>query len=558
MQNKKNYLFLSFKLSDFHPSQTLFFLKNMLVLITESKTITKVFGKILMVIGIVFFSFCKGPDKPDSLPTIQEEPMKTKEELTRTLNSANWQDRSLALVEIAKIKDTNFLPEIRSLLKNDPNPAVRASAALALADLQDKNSTKDIVNLFKDKDITPDIVLDSLTRMKDSSAANAIIPYLDSDNHTYRLLAVEALSTIGTNSSSDTIISMATKNKDFEKAKTYAMVIGKLKLAKGESILLQIAENSEPSPTLAAAYLGLGRIKSKKAIPILTKAIGSDFEKGRENSSFALKEIGDTSANPLLIEYLKNKNREIQFSAADVLSNLFDTKTADRILQFLDSNDKSVFAPSAFVLGKYKYESARKKIESITKDKSNPDREILAQSLGWLQNKESIPLLKEILQEKDGEGRYGAAWSLGMLNAEEAVELLEEAANGKDNKLTRIAIESLGQIRSPKSLNFLAKKVESNKELSAVLLAAIASIPGEESANILDKYALSSEIIIQKAALQAILQRKDKVNTKVLIQILESSKNADITSEAQLALKAISGQNFSTKNEWINWYKKNQ
>lgn len=507
---------------------------------------------------IIFHSYCKGPDKPDSLPTIQEEPMKTKEELSRNLNSVQWYERSQAVVEIAKTKDVSFLPEIRLLLKTDANPAVRGSCALALAEFQDKSSTQEIIGLFKDKEVTADIVLDALTRMKDPIAANSIIPYLDSDNHTYRLLAVEALASMGVVTGGDKIISMANANQDFEKAKTYAMAIGKLKLTKGEGVLLRLAETSEASPTLAASYLALGRIKSKKAIPVLAKAIGSDFEKGRENSAFALKEIGDTSANPLLIEYLKNKNREIQFTAAEVIANLFDLKTAETLSKLLESSDKSIFAPSAFVLGRYKYEPARKKIESLVADKTNPDREILAQSLGWLQNKESIPLLIAILQEKEGEGRYGAAWSLGMLNAESATEILESVANGKDNKLTRIAIESLGQIRSPKSLGFLTKKVESNKELASVLLASIASIPGEESTKILDKYALSSEIIIQKAALQAILQRKDKANTKVLVQILESSKNADITSEAQLALKAISGQNFSTRNEWINWYKKSQ
>ncbi|MBP7284715.1 MAG: HEAT repeat domain-containing protein, partial [Leptospiraceae bacterium] len=133
---------------------------------------------------------------------------------------------------------------------------------------------------------------------------------------------------------------------------------------------------------------------------------------------------------------------------------------------------------------------------------------------------------------------------------------LQEAASSKDNKLVRISIESLGQIRSPKSLNFLSKKVESNKELSSVLLASIASIPGEEAVRILDKYALSDDTIIQKAALQAILQRKDKANVHVLIQILEANKSSEINSSAQLALKAISGENFSSKNEWINWYNK--
>jgi HEAT repeat protein len=275
---------------------------------------------IILFLLLISYSYCKGPDKPDSLPVIQEEPMKTKEELTRDLKSANFYERSQAIVEIAKTKDKSFLPDIRNLLKKDSNPAVKGSAAIALGEFGDTTSTPDIINLFKDKDISTDTVLDALTRMKDPTAVNSIIPYLDSNEHTYRLLAVEALATIGSTSGGDKIISMASSNKDFEKAKTYAMVIGKLKLTKGESVLLQLAETSEPSPTLAATYLALGRIKSKNAIPILAKAIGKEFDKGRENSIISLKEIGAPSANPYLMDYLKNKNKEIQFAAADAMS----------------------------------------------------------------------------------------------------------------------------------------------------------------------------------------------------------------------------------------------
>ena len=512
--------------------------------------------KYIFLVLLAFISYCKGPDKPDSLPVIKEEPMKTKEELSQNLKSPNFYERSQALVEIAKTKDKSFLPEIRILLKKDPNPAVKGSAALALGDFGDTVSTPDIVNLFKDKDISTDTVLDALTRMKDPTAVNSIIPYLDSNDHSYRLLAVDALSQIGSTSGGDKIISMASSNKDFEKAKTYAMVIGKLKLTKGESVLLQLADTAEPSPTLAATYLALGRIKSKKSIPVLAKAIGKDFEKGRENSILSLKEIGDPSANPYLIDYIKNKNKDIQFAAADAMSALFDSKTAESVAKFLETSDKSLFAPSAYILGRYKHEPSRKKLEALAIDKSNPDREILAESLGWLQNKESIPVLIEILKEKSGEGRYGAAWSLGMLNAEEAVDLLQEAANSSDNKLSRIAIESLGQIHSPKSLGFLAAKVESNKELSSVLLSSIASIPTEEAAKTLDKFALSTESIIQKAALQAILQRKDKANIPTLIKVIETNQNSETISSASLALKAITGENFSSKNEWLNWYTK--
>lgn len=512
---------------------------------------------LIKIIPILFLLLtCKGPDKPDTLPTIKEPPMKTKEELKRDLSSANFYDRSQALVEIGKLKDKEFIPEIKKLLKKDVNPAVRGSAAIALGELEDKSSTGDIIELFKDKEISTDVVLDALTRMKDPVSTNSIIPLLDSNEHTIRLLTVEALSQIGSTSGSDKIISMASANKDLEKAKTYAMVIGKLKLTKGEAVLLQLAETAEPSPTLAATYLALGRIKSKKAIPILARAIGKDFDKGRENSILSLKEIGDTSANPLLIDYLKNKNKEIQIGAADVMSTLYDLKTAEAVSKLLESSDKSVFAPSAFVLGRYKYEPSRKRIEAVAVDPTNSDREVIAQALGWMQNKESIPVLKQILQEKDGEGRYGAAWSLGMLNAEDAIDLLQEAANSRDNKLSRIAIESLGQIHSPKSLTFLTNKLESNKDLSASLLSSIASIPGTEAAHVLDKYALSSEPVVQRSALQAILQRKDKENIPVLIKLLEGNTSGDTINFAQLALKGITGESFSTRNEWVNWYNK--
>jgi len=190
--------------------------------------------------------------------------MKTKEEIKRDLKSTNFYERSQALVEIGKLKEKEFIPEIKQLLKKDPNPAVRGSAALCLAELEDKSSTLDIIDLFKDKDISTDVVLDALTRMKDPQAIPSIIPVLDSSDHTHRLLAVEALTQIGSTNGTDKIITMASANKDIEKAKTYAMVIGKLKLVKGENILLQLADTTEASPTLAATYLALGRIKSKK------------------------------------------------------------------------------------------------------------------------------------------------------------------------------------------------------------------------------------------------------------------------------------------------------
>lgn len=511
-------------------------------------------SKLFYILFVVLF-FCKGPDRPANLPTPEEPRLRTKEEITKDLDSSNWSDRSQAIVDVSRIADKSFLPKLRELLKSDPNPAVRGSAAIALGDLQDRTSTSAIINMFqKDKDVTTDIILDALTRMKDPAAVSSIADILDSENGTYRLLAVEALVNIGSKNGSGKILSLANANKDEEKAKTYAMVIGKLKLVEGEEYLLDLAEKTPASPTLAASYLALGRIQSKRAVPLLAKAIGQNFPKGRENAVEALKEIGDPAANTEVIGYLTNKEREIQFYAADVIGTYPDKQTSEKVLTIISSGNKSVYGPCAFILGRHKYEKARPKLEGLLGDTKNPDRENLAISLGWIGNPESVPLLKQVLMESSGEGRYGAALSLGILQSEDSVDLLVKAASGSDKKLAGIAIESLGMIQSPKSIPFLEKKINDDKDFAPTCLSSLANIPGEEALAVLHKYALSKEILIQRGTMQALMQRKDKKSIPVLIQVLESNPNSEVSSAAVLSLKAISGEKFNAKNEWINWH----
>lgn len=501
-------------------------------------------------------SNCRGPEKPSTLPIIEEAKMKTREELAKDLQASEWNIRSAALLDISQNQYKEFLPTIRNLLKQDSNSAVKATAALTLADFQDKKSTPDIILLLKDPNISKDTILDALARMKDISAESSVIPFLDSDVHVLRLQAVEALVSFGDSKSSTIVLQMALKNKDSEKAKTYAMYFGKLKVTTAESYLLNLSESKEHSPTVAASILALGRIKSKKAIPRLIKWIESDYDKGRENSVLALKEIADVKGNLTLVEKLKNPNREIQSAVAEVLSSLYNLEIAERVHDILKTKEPNILAPTAFILGRFRFEKSRSDLEEALKNQKNPDRELLAQSLGWIQNKNSIPILNSVLVENSGEGRYGAAWSLGMLNATESLEQLMQSANSSDSKLSRISIESLGMIGSEKSLEFLNKKVSSQKEMSPVILSSIANIKTEAASLVLSKYLFSKEKILQQSALQAILQRKDPLHIEPLIQLLQENNDAEINSSIILSLKSITGEKYKSKNEWINRFTK--
>ncbi|WP_036096215.1 HEAT repeat domain-containing protein [Leptospira weilii] len=491
------------------------------------------------------------------LPVPEEETEIPLEQIREELNSSNPRIRAQAILELSNINHKPSLNKIRKLLKTDPNPAVRGTAAIALGTWKDRVSTSEIINLLSNgSGVTPDIVLEALARMENSSSAKAILPFLQSPDSTLRLIAVDTLVRIRANSYGKEILVLADKNQDSELAKTYAMALGKLKVRSGESYLIRLAKTTEPSPTLAAAYLALGRISSKNAIPILIQGLAGDFDKGSENSALALIEIKSSAAISSTIPILKHKNREIRYRAVNVLSEIPSSETGPKVLKILEANDPDAVAPAAMVLGRIRFNHARTAIENIFINSKLPDREIIGRSLGYLGDKKSIPVLLNVLKEPEGEGRYGAVWSLGILQATETLDDIIAASKSSDPKLSLLAVESLGLLRSPEALSTLAEIAENNPDSASVVLSAIASIPGEKSSKILENFAQNKNVSLQQVAISELGKRKDPTSVPVLIGILE--ENRAVSSKLLMAsLSSITGKNFYSRNEWLNWYKLN-
>ncbi|MCX7997696.1 MAG: HEAT repeat domain-containing protein, partial [Leptospiraceae bacterium] len=371
---------------------------------------------VLVFIMLSFLSqiFC-GPPKPTEPAKLNfERNKRSLAEILKDLDSKDWNTRSLALAEITNGRYVEAIPEVRKYLK-DSHPVVRGSAAVALGEFQDKASLQNIIQLLNDKEVPKDVVVDALRRMKDPSAAKSLVPLLDSEDTSLRLIVVEALTELNNRTLGKEILKLAEKNQNPEKDKTYAMILGRLEVKEAEEYLFKLAKREKSSPTLAAVFLALGKIKSKKAIPILTQAIGEDFEKGRENASIALREIKDVSSLNFLYSYLKNTNKEIRYTSAEIIAEIPNPETSKVIKEILDGTKKEFYGASCFVVGRLKLQVFRSRVEEILLDKSVPEREIIAQTLGWLGDSKSVDVLVKVLEEKDGEGRYGAAWALGFL-----------------------------------------------------------------------------------------------------------------------------------------------
>lgn len=459
--------------------------------------------------------------------------------------------RAQAALAAAQADDRASVPPLRELLAKDTQPNVRAAAALALGTMHDQTSTASIAALLRGSaGVGPDIVLEALVRMGDPRAAAAVVPLLDAEDDVLRLQAVEALVQLKAAAQGRQILAQAQANRDPAKAKTYAMVLGKLQVRSAQDYLLGLARHSEPSPTRWASYLALGRIHSAAAVELLVDALVAPHDKGRENAQTALIDIASPVAAPRLWPLLAHGERSVRFAASDILVGLRHEGSNAALLRALDQ--PLAQAPAALALGRRKVVQAAGPIQSALSRVDNAEREVLAQSLGWLGDKRATPLLRQVLVEPSGEGRYGAAWSLGVLQAREAREELQRAATGSDNRLALIALDALGMLADPDSAEFLARQAQSNPAQAMGALAALAQVPGDGPRRGLEALVLHKDDRVARAAMQALAQRKDVASVPVLIDALERV-SVDNRKAAQYALTHITGQRWSTPNQWRQW-----
>lgn len=508
---------------------------------------------------------CGGPPRPDRLPgsDIPQAPPPAYAEVLKKLNSDLWSDRSNAVLDVLRGNHRRAIPILYRLLRSDPHIAVRETAALALADFGEHDVVPHLAQLLKQgSGVSPDAVLEALTRLKDPRGAAAVVPLLGRDENVLRLKAVEALVAMRAKPHAGTILGMAEKNRDPQRAKTYAMVLGQLQAKGAEGYLVRLAESSTPGPTLAASYLALGRIGSRRGVPLLVTALAGNFPKGRENATQALIQIGDGSAVVKSFPLLLHTSEEVRYAAAEVICEVPHPSTADRAIALLQragtiAAERRALGPAALILGRRKVKSARPDLERLLSDRAMPERERLARAVGWIGDRRSVPLLLTVLEESSGEGRYGAAWALGVLEAREALPALRRAAASSDRKLAVLSIEALGSFGGSETLAELRRLAKKDESLAPFALESIALVKGEEARLIIEDFARKGDGTLKRLAIVALGRRKEAASIPALVSILEDAPG-ELHRSLFLSLAQTTGERFATRNAWLNWYRDQQ
>jgi HEAT repeat protein len=179
----------------------------------------------------------------------------------------------------------------------------------------------------------------------------------------------------------------------------------------------------------------------------------------------------------------------------------------------------------------------------------------MAEALGWLDDRESVPLLMEVAARKNKQGSAGAIWSLGYLKAEEAIPLMVNILKKQDRQLTAPAIFALGEIGNPSTVKPLINLYyESGFQYQMQIALSLAQIGGPEVAEILKTNMESGNPKREKMAGYMLLKSRDPSLIPYAITLLDHP-NESIRRYALGGLKNITGKHFETKTEWVAWKK---
>ena len=133
--------------------------------------------------------------------------------------------RKFAIDLISDIGYCTYIDAIVHLLRNDPNPNVRVSAAKALGILRYSDAITQLISALKDDEWVCFAALEALALLNDKTSTGPIALLLDSPSSAVRIAAIETLGAIGTSVAADALLSHLRKAEGYEKSLTVKSLV---------------------------------------------------------------------------------------------------------------------------------------------------------------------------------------------------------------------------------------------------------------------------------------------------------------------------------------------
>lgn len=305
--------------------------------------------------------------------------------------------RRVALLAFADLEDEALLPTISSLLRQDPEPTLRAEAARALAGWGGDDVVDALADALRDESAVRQAAALALTELKDSLAGARLVPHASHADAFVSGAALRALRELRVPEAAVPALA-ALRHADAGVRREAVGVLGWLKRADALTPLADLAANDPDAEVRRAATGALGLasgIDTPVVLPALCSALRDDAWSVREEAATTLGKLVGIDAS---------------------VSDSLRAACSAALREAMDDGYWQV-------------------------------RLRAARSLGRVRDRAALPVLTEALLHPAGNLRKEAAIALGDIGDVEAVQALRAAEADPDpevRKAVRLALQRLG------------------------------------------------------------------------------------------------------------------
>lgn len=348
-------------------------------------------------------------------------------DLRQRLTSPDAGVRRVALLDFADVEDEALLPALVTVLRGDPDPALRAEAARALAGWGDGEVVEALADALADEAEVREAAAQSLAELKDAEAGARLVPRVGHADGFVSAAALRALKELRVPAAA-VPATAALAHVDPAVRREAVGVLGWLKHAAALPALARLAIGDEDAEVRRAAAGALGLAAAGDApsvLPALCAALRDPAWQVREEAATTLGKLGQIAighgSDADAINAINAGSAANAPGAANDLNGAIDAGEASW------GNEGSKATEPAVALR-----------QAMT-DAYWQVRLRAARSLGRLRDRAALPVLIEALAHRAGNLRKEAAIALGEIGDPRALPALEAADADPDPEVRKAA-----------------------------------------------------------------------------------------------------------------------
>ena len=200
------------------------------------------------------------------------------------------------------------------------------------------------------------------------------------------------------------------------------------------------------------------KLKEKRDVPKLIKALGYKEATVRESAAQALGEIGDSRAVEPLSSALNDEDLVVAMAARDALIKI-GAPAVEPLLGVLKEGDKEARKRAAAALGKIGAPAVESLLAALKSD-DNVVRKTAVEALGKMGIPAVVEPLLAALKDEDKAVRKSAVVALGEIGDAQAVEPLCSALQDEDKAVRKSAVEALGELGDARAVEPLCSALQ--------------------------------------------------------------------------------------------------